>query len=89
MPLADLALLALWAAGRHCRPAMNALQTYVTGPLRAAIGRVVPEYAPVVLEAPNASVAQASPAALSPEASAVPEAVCSDAADKTDERATG
>jgi len=38
--LADLALLALWAAGRHCRPAMNALQTYVTGPLRAAIGRV-------------------------------------------------
>ncbi len=33
-----LALLAAWFLGRTCRPAMNAIQTHLTGPLRALLG---------------------------------------------------
>lgn len=38
--LVSLGLIGAWWFGRHFRPAMNFLADYITGPLRAALGRI-------------------------------------------------
>ena len=63
--------------------------------MRAAIGRVIPEYTPVVLDAPHAEPVQSAPAdpeILSPEVAAASEAVsplATDEANEANERAAG